>query len=209
MGRMPKNDSLERQYPWAKVVLSPDTIVPHRMPSILARRFQQVCASILVETIAGEELPIPMHFGVLAAIDDFPGVDQRRLAVIMGIDHTNVGQIIDALEAKALVQRRINGADRRVREVYATARGRAVRRRMRPKMLAGQARMLAPLAPKERNVLMDLLIRVVEAHQAYARPGAGRRSPQKRNRSAAGPGGRHAEDVRTAARNRRRGAAAP
>jgi MarR family transcriptional regulator, temperature-dependent positive regulator of motility len=205
---MPKDDPLGRRYPWAKVVLSPDTIVPHRVPFTLARRFHQVCASILVETIAGEELPIPMHYGVLATIDDFPGIDQRRLAVIAGLDHTNVGQIIDALEVKGMVQRRINGADRRARALYATACGREVRRRMRPKLLSGQARALAALAPKERNLLMELLTRVVEANEAYARPGAGRRPPQKRNKSA-GPGGRHAEDIRTAAGDHRRGAAAP
>jgi len=128
--------------------------------------------------------------------------------VISGLDHTNVGQIIDALEVKGLVQRRINGADRRARELYATARGREVRRQMRPKLLSGQARALAPLAPKERNLLMDLLTRVIEANEAYARPGAGRRSPQKGSRSA-GPGRRHAEHVRTVAAYSRRGAAAP
>jgi MarR family transcriptional regulator, temperature-dependent positive regulator of motility len=205
---MQKHESHERRYPWAKVLLSPDTIVPHRVPFTLARRFHQICATILVETIAGEELSVPMHYGILAAIDDFPGIDQRRLAVIAGLDHTNVGQIIDALEVKRLVERRINGADRRARELYATARGREVRRQMRPKLLSGQARALAPLAPKERNLLMDLLTRVVEANETYARPGAGRRPPQKRNR-VAGPGGRHEQDVRTVATHLRRGAAAP
>lgn len=204
---MPKKAALERQYPWAKVVLSPDTIVPHRVPFTLARRFHQVCATLLVETIAGEELPIPMHYGTLAAIDDFPGIDQRRLAMIAGLDHTNVGQIIDALEAKGLVERRINGADRRARELYATSRGREVRRRMRPKLLAGQARALAPLTPKERNLLMDLLTRVVEANEAYARPGAGRRPPRKSNKAAL-PGRRHDQYVRTVAAHPRGGAAA-
>jgi MarR family transcriptional regulator, temperature-dependent positive regulator of motility len=204
---MPKKERLQRQYPWAKVVLSPETIVPHRVPFTLARRFHQVCATILVETIAGEELSVPMHFGILAAIDDFPGIDQRRLAMIAGLDHTNVGQIIDALEAKGLVERRINGADRRTRELYATSRGREVRSRMRPKMLAGQARVLAPLTPKERNLLMDLLTRVVEANEAYARPGAGRRPPRKSNKAAL-PGGHRDQYVRTVAAHPRGGVAA-
>jgi MarR family transcriptional regulator, temperature-dependent positive regulator of motility len=182
---MPKKGALERQFPWAKIVLSPEAIVPHRVPFVLARRFHQVCATILAETIAGEELSVPMHFGALATIDDFPGIDQRRLATTAGIDRTNVGQIIDALEEKGLVERRINGADRRVRELYATPRGRELRCQMRPKMLSGQARVLAPLASKERELLMDLLTRVIEANEAYARPGAGRRPPPKRTKVAA------------------------
>jgi hypothetical protein len=31
------------------------------------------------------------------------------------------------------------------------------------------------LAPREREQLLDLLVRVIEANAAYARPGAGRR----------------------------------
>jgi DNA-binding MarR family transcriptional regulator len=204
---MPKSPSLERQYPWAKIVQSAETVVPHRVPFMLARRFHQVCATMLVETIAGEALPIPMHYGILAGIDDFPGIDQRRLAIILGLDQTNVGQIIDALAAKGLVERRINGADRRARELHATSRGRDVRRRMRPKMLAGQARALAPLTPKERILLIDLLTRVVEANEAYARPGAGRRPPRKSTKAAL-PGGRHDQPVRTGAAHPRGGAAA-
>ena len=74
------------------------------------------------QTIAEEELPIPMHFGILAAIEDFPGIDQRRLAVISGLDHTNVGQIIDALEvSRSTVERGANAV-----------RGIRTRRRRRP-----------------------------------------------------------------------------
>jgi DNA-binding MarR family transcriptional regulator len=182
---MQKRGTLERQYPWAKIVLSPETIVPHRVPFVLARRFHQICATILAETVAAEELPVPMHYGALATIDDLPGIDQQRLATLVGIDRTNVGQMIDSLEEKGLVERRINRADRRTRELYATPRGRALRRQMRPVLLSSQARVLAPLASKERELLMDLLTRVIEANEAYARPGAGRRPPPKRTGAAA------------------------
>jgi MarR family transcriptional regulator, temperature-dependent positive regulator of motility len=188
------SDGLQHRYPWARIVQSPDTIVPHRVPFPLARRFHQICATVLAETLADEELPAPLRYAALACVDDFPGIDQRRLALLAGIDRTNVGQIVDELEAKGLVERRINGADRRARQLYPTPRGRDLRRRMRPKMLAGQARILQALTPKERELLIDLLTRVIEANEAHARPGAGRRPPRKRGATTSPKGERHDQD---------------
>jgi hypothetical protein len=34
---------------------------------------------------------------------------------------------------------------------------------------------LAPLAPRERELFLDLLIRVIQGNRTHARPGAGRR----------------------------------
>jgi DNA-binding MarR family transcriptional regulator len=180
---MPRNAS-PHPYPWAKFVLSPDTIVPHRVPFALARRLQQVCNTVLAAVLSGEEVSAPLAYHALALIDDFPGIEQCRLAELMGIDRTNVGQIIDDLAAKGLVERRVNAADRRAREVRTTARAVALRRRMRPRVLAAQGSVLAPLKPADRVVLIDLLTRVVEANETHARSGAGRRPPRKRTAAA-------------------------
>jgi len=48
---------------------------------------------------------------------------------------------------------------------------------------------LAALTPKERELFLDLLVRVVEANRALARPGAGRRKPSRRGSVADTPGG--------------------
>jgi MarR family transcriptional regulator, temperature-dependent positive regulator of motility len=185
---MARTCSLERQYPWAKIVLSPDTIVPHRVPFTLARRLQQICGTVLSAVTASEDLPAPLAYAVLATVNDFPGIDQRRLALLMGVDRTNAGQIVDQLEAKGLIDRRINGADRRSRELRVTRRGAALRRRMRPKILAAQDKVLAPLTSAERIMLIDLLTRVVEANEMHARPGAGRRPPRKKTKAAVSGG---------------------
>jgi DNA-binding MarR family transcriptional regulator len=181
---MPPKPSLPN-YSWAKFVLSPDTIIPHRVPFALTRRFQQICNTVLAGVLAGEEVTVPLAYHALALIDDFPGIEQHRLAVLMGTDRTNVGQVVDNLEAKGLVERRVSGVDRRARHLYATARATELRDRMRPKVLAAQATVLAPLEPQEREVLIDLLTRVVEGNEMQARPGAGRRAPRKKMSSAA------------------------
>ena len=149
-------------------------VVLYRTPGYLARRFQQVCAAIISESLAAEGLS-QLQWAVLVSIDNYPGIDQRRLAEALGIVAVNVGQIIDELEAKGVVERRLNGADRRVRELFLTARGTKLRKRLQPNNRLTNARILAPLSPDERKTLIDLLVRVIEGNANYALPGAGRR----------------------------------
>jgi DNA-binding MarR family transcriptional regulator len=145
-----------------------------RRAAPLSRRFQQVCAGMIAEALAGEEL-VQLEFGSLIYIDIEPGLDQRRLAEAMGIDPSNASLIVDRLHAMGLVERRINGADRRARELYLTPKGKKLWRRITPKARAANERLLAPLTPAERELFLDLLIRVIEGNRAYALAGAGRR----------------------------------
>ncbi len=116
---------------------------------------------------------------MLAAVIDWPGLDQRRLAERLGIDPASVGQMIDRLEAAGLLERRVHPDDRRARLVSATRSGERVRQQLRPAALAAQERLLAPLTVQERRLFLDLLTRVVEGNESYARPGNGRRPPQR------------------------------
>src|SRR6266849_4824881 len=145
-----------------------------RAASALARRFQLICATMVAEALAGEEV-VQLEYGTLLCLEIEPGIDQRRLAEAMGIDPSNASLIVDRLHSKGLIERRINGADRRARELYLTPKGKALWRRLRPKTHAANERVLAPLAPADRELLLNLLIRVIEENRAHARPGAGRR----------------------------------
>jgi DNA-binding MarR family transcriptional regulator len=93
----------------------------------------------------------------------------------MGIDPTNASLIVERLHLKGLIERRVNGDDRRARELYLTPKGRALWRRLRPKASAANERVLAPLAPAQKELFIDLLIRLIEGNRSHARPGAGRR----------------------------------
>jgi hypothetical protein len=61
-------------------------------------------------------------------------------------------------------------------KIAAEIGGRALREELRVDARASQERILAPLAPKDRRPFLDMLSRLVEVHEAYARPGNGRRS---------------------------------
>ena len=97
---------------------------------------------------------------------------------------TRYGAIVsgDELETKGLIRRLADPDDRRAHRLRLTQRGQSLRDRLISPVIAAQARILAPLASHERQLLVDLLTRVVEANEEYARPGAGRRPPRKTHR---------------------------
>ena len=66
-------------------------------------------------------------------------------------------------------------ADQRARRLYLTAKGEKLYQQLQPLNTAANERILAPLSPRHRELLLDLLVRVVKANAIYARPGAGRR----------------------------------
>ncbi len=79
----------------------------------------------------------------------------------------------------------MNGADRRARILRLTSKGEGVFDRLRKKNAAANERVLDPLTAKERELLFDLLIRIIKQNTAYARPGAGRRK-RRPNQSISG-----------------------
>lgn len=169
--RMEQGQSAARPLTAASATGGPPLV---RAASALARRFNLICSTMIADALAGEEV-VQLEFGTLLCLELEPGVDQRRLAEAMGIDPTHASLIVDRLHSEGLIERRINNADRRARELYLTPKGRALWRRLRPKTSAANERVLAPLAPAERQLFLDLLIRLIEGNREHARPGAGRR----------------------------------
>ena len=152
-----------------------------RVPSHLARRFYQICMGILAEVTPPGLAPL--EIGILACIDNTPGIDQRRVADRLAIDPVTTGQRIDHLHALGYVAREVDSSDRRVRRLRLTPEGRKFRCRIRPVMQAAHARTLEALSEEEQETLYNLLERVILAHEAYARPGNGRRRPGEKQSS--------------------------
>jgi DNA-binding MarR family transcriptional regulator len=166
----------------------------HRVPAHLARRFHQTCLGVVAEILAPEDMT-PLLWSVLATVEEAPGSGQKQAADAMGVDAVNLGQMVDVLEGKGLIERRVDPGDRRARKLYVTERGASLRERMRPTLLAAQERLLAPLSKAERAALLDMLVRVIEANDSYALPGNGRRKPKRRSNPETRMGGRRESGV--------------
>jgi DNA-binding MarR family transcriptional regulator len=150
-------------------------VVPvQRAPIPLGRRFLQICVNAAAETLTEEGLT-PAQLGVLvtlSAVTGQPDMDQNSVAARLGIDRARVSQLLDEIDAMGLVDRRVNGADRRARLLRLTPRGERLRARLQPASIASQMRVFASLTRQERELLLDLLVRVIESNSKPTRSGA-------------------------------------
>src|SRR4051794_69723 len=150
-----------------------------RAPAYLIRRLHMICTAMIAEEFEDEDMPVS-QWAVLTIIESHPEIDQSRLAEVISFDKTNTGRLVDQLEAKGLVERRPNESDRRVWMLRCTPLGQKIRKRLRPRGLATQERLLSCLEPADRELFIDLMSHVVMANEKYVRPGAGRRKPKSR-----------------------------
>jgi DNA-binding MarR family transcriptional regulator len=169
------------------VDLGPGIPPVRRVTTALARRFNQICVTLSADSVATADLT-PMQFAVLAYLnkrDGQPGIDQNGLAARLGVERSHVSLLVEDLGNRGLVERRVNGADRRARILRLTPKGEGVFERLRKQNVAANERVLDPLTAKERELFFDMLIRVIKRNTAYARPGAGRRK-RRPNQSRSG-----------------------
>jgi len=168
---------IKRRSKKSPIVGDPGEVPVDRAPLPLARHLHQICIAATADTLGPEGLTNP-HFGVLinlSPVTGKPGIDQITLAARMIIDRARASQLIDDLETMGLVERRVSDTDRRARLLWLTPRGERLRARLYPAVRASQMKPLATLAPTERELLLNLLVRVVKANVGSARPGADRR----------------------------------
>ena len=157
------------------------TRVPIRLaPMPLARRFLQICTTAMAQSLEGTDLT-PLQYGVLVYVWGEPDLDQIGLAARVGLDRTNASLLVDQLEARGLIARRVSETDRRVRLLRTTAQGDRFLHRVVPEVRRGQDRLLEALAPAEREPFLEMMVRVIDENEGLARPGTGRkrRSPTK------------------------------
>src|SRR5215208_2658238 len=143
----------------------------------LTRRVHQISVAMTADSVAEADLT-PLQYGAMGCLnkkDGEPGIDQIGLAARLGVARNSASVLVEELAAKGLIDQRVNGADRRARLLHLTSKGERLFLQLRKKNLAAQARTVETLAPHERELLLDLLTRVIAANGQFAKPGAGRR----------------------------------
>jgi DNA-binding MarR family transcriptional regulator len=137
-------------------------------PGFLLRRLNQIHHALFFEEC--REFGItPVQYGLLTALSIRGALDQGSLGVELGIDRTNVADVLIRLEARGLVRREPNPADRRAKLASLTPKGRQLTARMFASMQRAQDRLLASLSQRERDGFMAILERLIEANNAYGR----------------------------------------
>jgi DNA-binding MarR family transcriptional regulator len=137
-------------------------------PGYLFRRMQQIAVALFVEECKAYDLT-PVQYAALIAIHTHPGIDATRLSAVIAFDRSTLGNVIERLETKSLVERKPAREDKRVRLLYLTKSGVALLREIMPSVERAQARMLQPLKPADRKKLLTLLTQLVDLNNEASR----------------------------------------
>src|ERR1700749_3600978 len=152
--------------PSKPVTITMDAV--YTAPGYLFRRMQQIAVAIFVEECRAYELT-PVQYAALIAIHTHPGIDATRLSAVIAFDRSTLGNVIERLEAKRLIERKPSGEDKRVKLLYLTKAGAALLRDIMASVDRAQARMLQPLKPDDRKPLMALLTQLVDLNDGSSR----------------------------------------
>jgi DNA-binding MarR family transcriptional regulator len=104
----------------------------------------------------------PRDASVLATLEAVGPCSQQQLVDALHVNRSVMVKLIDGLEARGLVERRRNPADRRSYALYPTAAGRQAIEAMAPYMDRGEAIFAEALSDAERERLIELLHRLVQ-----------------------------------------------
>jgi DNA-binding MarR family transcriptional regulator len=137
-------------------------------PGYLFRRTQQIAVAIFVEECRDFDLT-PVQYAALIAIHTHPGIDATRLSAVIAFDRSTLGNVIERIETKGLVERKPSSEDKRVKLLYLTKAGAALLRDIKPAVDRAQVRMLQPLKPADRKALMMLLTQLVDLNNEASR----------------------------------------
>lgn len=115
--------------------------------------------------VAGPDGVSPNHVGAMYVIGLNPGVTPTRIGTALGLDGAQVATMLNALEQRGLVARKISRADGRSRAVHLTAAGRrafatvqAVAEEAEASFVAGR------LDAAETRQLIGLMSRLLAGH---------------------------------------------
>jgi len=137
-------------------------------PGFLIRRMHQIHLALFAEECAAFDIT-PVQYSILTVAGARPGLDQARLAYEVGVDRATLANVLARLEGKKLVKRSASPQDKRVKLVGLTPRGAAMLEKMLLPVQRAHDRTIAALPAAEQAMFLKLLMRLVDAENAYGR----------------------------------------
>jgi len=137
-------------------------------PGFLIRRLHQIHTALFFEECQDFDVT-PVQFSVLSALKECGALDQASLAREIGIDRTNVADVVRRLAARGLVSRTPDRRDLRLRLAKLTDPGARLLASMEEAARRAHERTIAPLNEVERAQFVKVLGRLVDANNAIGR----------------------------------------
>jgi DNA-binding MarR family transcriptional regulator len=104
----------------------------------------------------------PEQWGIMNQLWHKDGLTQKELASRMIKDQTNLGRLLDKLEAKGYIERRRPPNDRRAYLIYLTEAGYGLKDILKPLAFGIQETLLEGLSEEETAVLRRSLLQMIE-----------------------------------------------
>ena len=140
----------------------------YQRPGFLLRRAHQISASIFESACANVDLT-QAQYGALTVLASAPGMDQSRLARALAFDKVTVLRVLRGLEARGLVTREMSQTNRRQMVVRLTPAGKRLLKQAEKPVQEAYARLMAPLAARERQAFIQLLQAMTDGLHTEAR----------------------------------------
>jgi MarR family transcriptional regulator, lower aerobic nicotinate degradation pathway regulator len=134
----------------------------------LIRRLHQIHVALFVQEI-GELDITTVQFTTLSMLYQRGEIDQSELAVQIGMDRTNISEVVRRLLERGYVTVRVNPAHGRRRLIGLTAEGIAFLKKADQCASRAHERTVAALAKPDRELFAALLQRLVEEQNALGR----------------------------------------
>jgi DNA-binding MarR family transcriptional regulator len=165
---MPKRTSLSATATRTETPpLFADTPLMERV-GFLIRRLHQIHVALFVEEV-GELDITTIQFTALSILYQRGEIDQSELAVQIGMDRTNISDVVRRLRERGYLTVRVNPAHGRRRLIGLADKGVAFLRRADQCASRAHERTVAALAKPDREVFAALLQRLVQEQNAFGR----------------------------------------
>lgn len=151
---------------------------PQERLGFLIRRLHQIHVTLFIEERAKEKVT-PAQYSILSALDHMGTAEQIALSRAVGLDATNVADVLARLERRKLIKRRVSRQDKRMKVVTLTAVGHKLLQRIDVSAARAHVRTLAVLTPKERARFIRDLSKLVAFNNDISRTPVGLRRSER------------------------------
>lgn len=139
-----------------------------KRPGFLIRRLQQIQVAVFISECS--ELDItPVQWGILTIVSEYPGVGQIEISEELGLDRSNVANVVDRLVNRGLLRQKVSPTDRRKKDITLTKAGERTVEQVEVIASRAQRKILSPLSESEREIFINLLTRLVKENNHLGR----------------------------------------
>jgi MarR family transcriptional regulator, lower aerobic nicotinate degradation pathway regulator len=129
------------------------------------RRCHQIAVALFAEEVGRFDIT-PVQYAALTAIAEQPQADATRIAGVIGLDRSTIGNVLERLEGRRLIEREYLARDKRTKRLRLTAEGRRLLEEIAPSIARSQARFVEVLSDDEQHQLRRLLGKLIRLHAA-------------------------------------------